>query len=118
MPETTILVVEDDGPVRRVVTAVLEDMGYRVLSAESAEEALRVAHQAKPCVDLVLLDVVLAGRSGVPLARQLGVGRVVFMSGHADATLARHGIDPERQPILRKAFTPAELARAVREALE
>jgi two-component system cell cycle sensor histidine kinase/response regulator CckA len=116
----TILVVEDDDPVRRVVCAVLEAQGYRVLDAPGADAARRVLGEST--VDLLLVDVVLPGTSGASFVEELATAprapKVLFMSGHSEKTLEAYGVDGARYPLLRKAFTPADLARAVRDALD
>jgi two-component system cell cycle sensor histidine kinase/response regulator CckA len=118
----TILVVEDDEHVRRVVRAVLEELGYRVLAVADAEGALRETARHAARVDLVLVDVVLAGGSGRALVdelREAGHGmKVLFMSGHTDKVLGDHGVHEALDPLLRKAFSPTELSHAVREVLD
>jgi signal transduction histidine kinase len=118
----TILVVEDDDPVRRVVRAVLEELGYRVLDASNAADAVRETDRHAARVDLVLVDVILSGTSGRVLVdelRQAGHAmKVLFMSGHTDKVLGEHGVHEALDPLLRKAFSPAQLARAVRDVLD
>jgi two-component system cell cycle sensor histidine kinase/response regulator CckA len=116
----TILVVEDDDHVRRVVRAVLEEEGYGVLDAPSGDLALRYVERHDGRIDLVLTDVVMPGMSGrafVEKLRRDGYGaKVLFMSGHTDRAIDAHGVG--QQEIIRKAFTPAALARKVREVLD
>jgi two-component system cell cycle sensor histidine kinase/response regulator CckA len=118
----TILVVEDDEYVRRVVRAVLEELGYRVLDASDAAGALRETARHADRVDLVLVDVILAGTSGRALVdelRQAGHAmKVLFMSGHTDKVLGEHGVHEALDPLVRKAFSPAQLSHAVRDALD
>jgi len=64
-----VLVVDDEADVLQLARIVLESEGYRVLTASSGEEALSVLSQSKP--DLVLLDVVMPGLSGLDVCRQL-----------------------------------------------
>ncbi len=117
----TILLVEDDEHVRHVVRVLLEEEGYKVLDASSGEAALAVASTQGTHVDLVLTDVVMPGMSGRQLAEQLheaGHGaKVLFMSGHTDDAIDAHGVSVTSHSIIRKAFSPADLARKVREVL-
>lgn len=117
----TILVVEDDEHVRRVVRTLLEEEGYTVLDASSGEAALGVAARNGTHVDLVLTDVVMPGMSGSKLAEKLhesGHGaKVLFMSGHTEDALDAHGALGTTYPLIRKAFSPSDLARKVREVL-
>ncbi len=118
----TILLVEDEEPILALVRECLKEKGYTVLEATGAEEAMSLlAHYSGP-LDLLLTDVVLKGDSGRMLADQLlalrpGV-KVLYMSGYTDDVIAYHGILEPGLAFLQKPFTPAALARKVREALE
>jgi PAS domain S-box-containing protein len=113
----TILLVEDEDAVRELVRRVLEDGGYAVLTASrpSEAEALLAEHEH---VDLLLTDVVMPEMSGYDLARRIeerrqGLG-VLFMSGYAP----QGSVDADAGELLKKPFTPDQLARAVRAALD
>lgn len=113
----TILVVDPDGPVRGAVGAVLRDLGYVVVDAASGEAALKEARRVGPAVRLVLADVKTPGLRENGLLAQLshagGSPHFLWMSGEPDGV---HG--PLVEPLLRKAFSPAQLARRVREMLD
>jgi signal transduction histidine kinase/CheY-like chemotaxis protein len=115
----TILLVEDEEPVRVLARRTLEEHGYTVLTAANADEAWSLA--AGRTVDVVLTDVVMPQLSGPQLVSQLTPDRnamvVMYMSGYADDALADFELDPSIA-FLRKPFTPAALARAVRAALD
>lgn len=116
----TILVVEDEGSVRALVQRVLERLGYRILEASSASEAIDRFHDEKGPIHLVLTDVVMPEMGGIECVRELRGLRsdfaVLYMSGHADDELRRHGeLDGE---LIHKPFTAQALARHVRDALE
>jgi CheY-like chemotaxis protein len=116
---TTILLVEDDDAVRRLLTQVLSLNGYGVLAPESGEQALDLlAHPEQP-IDLLVTDVFMPGMSGQELVRRVralrSAIRVIFISGYPDQTLARLGV-PETT-FLMKPFSPAELLETVRAAL-
>jgi two-component system cell cycle sensor histidine kinase/response regulator CckA len=117
----TILVVDDDDQVRCVVRAVLEERGYRVLEAASGAAALHLVDRHGDVVQLVLADVALGDMgAGVLLDRLRRRGhdtKVLLMSGHSDQVIEAHGVAPDRV-VLRKAFSPLELALRVRESLD
>jgi PAS domain S-box-containing protein len=116
----TILVAEDEQPVRALMETVLERHGYRVLSAAGGQEAIDLAAGHDGRIDLLLSDVVMEGMQGPELAERLADARpglrVLFVSGHTDpARLPRVG--PDRW-FMQKPFRPSELAHRVRALLD
>jgi PAS domain S-box-containing protein len=118
----TVLLVEDEPEVRRLVEKLLRLKGYRVLSAGSPADAVAIARRHEDAIDLLLTDVIMPGMNGRELARLLAEGRpdmrVLYMSGYADAAMNQHGILPPGTAFLSKPFTPEVLARKVREVLD
>ena len=120
----TILVVEDEAPVRAVTRQLLERNGYTVLEAADGPAALALVDGGSdnPHVDLLLTDVIMPGTSGRELANQLKARRpalrVLFMSGYTDDAVVRHGMLEPGLAYLEKPFRPAALLRKVREVLE
>ena len=118
----TVLVVEDEDHVRRVLVAVLSRCGYHVLEASSGEEALGIFSQRPDAIHLVVTDMVMPKMSGRELADQLCDARpgtrVVFMSGYGDDVLFRTGALSPGMSFLRKPLRPDVLASTVREALD
>ncbi len=117
-----ILVVEDNRDVRTLVVALLRDLGYEVLGRRDGAAALEWISSGVP-IDALLTDVVLpGGMSGRNLAEIL-VERfpdltVIYMSGYAANAIVHHGrVDPD-VVLLQKPFRKADLARAVRRALD
>jgi PAS domain S-box-containing protein len=114
---TSVLVVEDQDPVRRQACRILEDNSYSVRQAASADEAL---DPWQP-VDVLVTDVVMPGMSGQQLAeraRELAPDlRVVFMSGHTDDVIVRDSARQGDVAFVQKPFTRDSLLRAVEEAL-
>lgn len=115
----TVLVVEDQRSVRKYAAKALKSYGYRVISAESGEEALRLCERAP--IDLVVTDVVMPNLSGRELADRLGILKpaikVLFMSGYTGSVIERHGILQEGAQFIQKPFNPEELASKVRSVL-
>ena len=118
----TVLVVEDDPPVRGFVARVLRQQGYTVFEAGRAEEAVRWLRDGGLQIHLLVTDAVLPGVSGKGVVEQAAVLRpeirVLFLSGHPEATLARRGIIVGGAPLLGKPFSAAALAAAVRDVLD
>jgi CheY-like chemotaxis protein len=113
----TILLVDDDPAVREVTAAMLEDLGYRVVEAESGAAALDLL-SAGNRVDLMLADFSMPGMSGMELLGEAAARRpelpVLLVTGYADdRTLAAVG----EERLVLKPFRNEELARKVRMAL-
>lgn len=117
----TVLIVEDEEPVRRVAQRALEAAGYTVLLADSARAALKIADGHAGPIDVLLTDVVMPGMNGRELADRFCVLRpeatIMFMSGYAGDTVAEHGVFGESANFVRKPFTPSSLSRQVMEVL-
>lgn len=119
----TVLVVEDEGTVRRLVRGVLQGYGYQVLEASQGEDALRLARRHSGAIHLCLTDVVMPHMNGCQLAERLTSARpetrVLYMSGYTEQALAAvHNVQEPVGPYLEKPFHPALLARKVREVLD
>ncbi len=118
----TILVVEDDEEVRRVATAFLRKLGYRVLEASDAAGALSQLAR-EPAVDLLFSDVVLRGETGGPaLAREALARhprlRIAFTSGYAPDALPLREEFGRGVELLSKPYRIDQLARMLRRALD
>jgi two-component system cell cycle sensor histidine kinase/response regulator CckA len=117
----TILLVEDEGPVRVAAKRILAGAGYQVLVATDSEDALRLCKTHPGTIELLLSDVVMPGLSGPKLATQLLALRpgmkVLFMSGYTDEAVVRHGALEAGAAFTQKPLTPDGLATKVREVL-
>ena len=118
----TVLVVEDQEPVRAITVRTLEDLGYTVIQAGEGEEALALCEHHTGPIHLMLTDVVMPRMGGKELADRLHQIRpellVLFMSGYTDDAIVDHGILQEGIDFIHKPFTSEVLARRVREALD
>ncbi len=122
LPPAVILVVDDEDAVNRLVSRYLTHIGYRVLEACSAEEALAVVRRHRPRVDLVLSDVVMPGADGVTLAACL-LGQapgpsVILMSGQLPDEIERMNVRGQIVPVLRKPLNLDQLQNLLRVTLE
>jgi PAS domain S-box-containing protein len=120
--DETVLVVEDEQSVRRLIVRVLQTHGYRVLTAESGDHALEVCHESGDDIDLLLVDVVMPRMSGRELAGRLAGSipelAVLYMSGYTDNAIVHHGVLEPGTRFIAKPFTDRSLARKVREVLD
>jgi two-component system, cell cycle sensor histidine kinase and response regulator CckA len=117
----TVLIVEDEDGVRRLLRHVLESRGYKCLEAIDGEDALRIYQNAGQ-IHLVVTDMIMPHMGGRELAgRLLALDprvRIVFMSGYTDDVLIRTGELGRGMPFLQKPLRPEALVARVREALD
>lgn len=118
----TVLVVDDEEIVQKLASEALELMGYHVIKASQAEEALIASNQCQTTIDLLLTDVVLPQIDGPSLFRRLSTERpnlkVLYMSGYVASSIVHHGVLEKGFHFLHKPFTMNSLAQKVREVLD
>jgi PAS domain S-box-containing protein len=118
----TILLVEDEEQVRLVVSGALRRLGYSVLVAQNAGEALLLCERHAGPIALLLTDVVMPQMSGPELAGRLLATRpemkVLCMSGYTDDSIVRHGVLESGVAFIQKPVTPTMLSRKIREVLD
>lgn len=118
----TVLVVEDQALLRKVVVSMLEQDGYKVLSAQDPQEGLELARAHKGAIDLLISDVIMPGMNGRAFAEQLNLTRpgtkVLFVSGYTENIVSHHGQLEVGSGFLQKPFTYELLGRKVREILD
>ena len=116
-----VLVVEDDPDVQRISVDALRYLGYAVLHASSAEEALKVMAM-NPRIDLLFTDIVMPGVTGRVLAEQATLQRpdlkVLYTTGYARSAVVHSGVLDAGVAMLPKPFTVDQLASKVREVLD
>lgn len=117
----TILLVEDEGFVRKVTAEVLESAGYQLLVVPSGPDALDACRNSSQLIDLLLADIVMPGMNGRELANEFESlcphARVLLMSGYA-RQLAWCQLSPYSRAYLAKPFSVRVLLSKVREALD
>jgi PAS domain S-box-containing protein len=118
----TILLVEDEAQVRKLIAAILSGAGYRVLAAGDPVEALRLSEHEAGKIDLLVTDVIMPTMNGRELAELLARTRpdtkVLYLSGYTDDAIAHHGVLDPGIVLLQKPVTPDALLQQVREVIE
>jgi len=117
----TVLVVEDEPALRRLISVSLEKRGYTVLAAEDGSEAIRILENNPGEIDLVVSDIMMPKLNGLELRKKATLlrpdMRFLFISGYAEDTIGRTAHLPQDAGYLEKPFLPIELARKVRALL-
>jgi CheY-like chemotaxis protein len=118
----TIFLVEDEAAVRVAARRILDRLGYHVIEAPGAEEALALAVKHREPVHLLLTDIVMPRMNGRELAKVFtrlhSEARVVFMSGYSDDEIMRQDVSHAETWYLQKPFSSDALGHKVREALD
>ncbi len=118
----TILVVDDNAGIRKLVTHMLEPLGYRILEASDGRSALQLSDSFTHPIQLLLTDVILEGMNGKELAEEFAVRRretqVIFMSGYTDNVIASRGVLEGGVVFVEKPLTQDVLVNAIRKILD
>lgn len=117
----TILVVDDEPEIRKLVGAMVGQFGYNVLTADSGEHALTLYKNHKAPIDLLITDVVAPGMSGPMLADKLtaiqpGL-KVLYISGYDNTHVVQAYVVEKGHALLSKPFSVVELGDKVREMI-
>ena len=119
--EASVLVVEDEASVRRLIRQILEGVGYRVAVAASGAEATRIIEEAREPFDLLVTDVVLPKETGIQIARRIRERTpeipVLLISGYMEDILSREDLTAENFAFLPKPFGPDMLTGQIAEML-
>ncbi len=117
----TVLLVEDEPAILKMVGMMLEKLGYRVLRAATPGEALRLAREYGSEIQLLVTDVVMPEMSGRDLVEQLQAVypnlKGLFMSGYTADLIARHGVLEDGVQFIQKPFSKIDLADKIRQVL-
>jgi len=118
----TILVVEDEDAVRKLVVDILRVQGYLMLKAREGREALVLCEKEKGPIDLILTDIVMPCMGGPELIERCKQVRtdfkILYMTGHTDDAIVEHGVVDKTINLIPKPFAIEKLARMVREVLD
>ena len=118
----TILVVDDEPVIRKLVSAMLSSSGYQIILADTGEQAIKLFRKQPKAIDLLLTDVVAPGMAGPTLADQLTELRpdlrVLFMSGYDSRQVVQKYVVEKGHLLLSKPFTLKQLEDKVAEALK
>ena len=119
--KSTILVVEDEEMVRRLIKRVLSSVGYNVIETKSGPEALELLVNTGLVPDLMITDIIMPKMNGNELARQvlerLPALNILFMSGYSDNRIVVKTESNAAIPVLEKPFTLSGLIQQVNESL-
>jgi len=122
MNNRTILIVDDEAEILRVLERGLTHEGFHVITLRSADAAIQAFTAMSPRPDLLIADVVMPGMSGPMLAERLrtiepGL-RVLFMSGYDSTNVVRRYVVERGFSLIAKPFTVAELKATIQVTLE
>ena len=115
--EKTILVVDDDREVREVVLAVLEGAGYRVIEADTGEEAITIARRERP--DLIIMDMMMPGMNGLDATQEIRQDQalcrtpIVAVSAYGVNEYRRLALDAGCDEYVSTPFEPNALAEII-----
>jgi CheY-like chemotaxis protein len=113
----TVLLVEDEAAVRRLVSEVLRSAGYHVLSAEDGEMALELAQSYSEPIHLLVTDVIMPTVATHMAGSRPGI-RILYMSGFTEDAVVRNGILNDSVAFIQKPFSPSQLLSLVRKLLD
>ena len=121
-PSETILIVDDEPTIRRLIRRMLAEQGYQVIEAPNGHEALRLASDHRDPIALLVADVVMPQMNGFTLGERLVEShpetRVLFLSGYAaQSVTVRGGLKETGHAFLLKPFTQNRLLSAISEQL-
>jgi CheY-like chemotaxis protein len=117
----TLLVADDEPEVRKYIKFVLEDFGYKVLEASDGDEAVELFRANKDAVKLLLLDVLMPGKSGKEVYEIIKKikprMKVLFLSGYQDSALEDMGLSVKEFSFIAKPVSPWDILKKVGDVL-
>jgi PAS domain S-box-containing protein len=113
----TILLVEDETYILKILKDILEDDGHEVLSALDAEQAVIIAKKSRKNITLLVTDIMLPNMNGIELSDRLRVDypelKVLFMSGYAPEEIVKKRTSAKRDGFIQKPFTIEDFTRSI-----
>src|SRR5215475_1876717 len=117
----TILVVDDEPEIRKLVSAMVSQFGYSVLTADSGDHALTLYKKHKGPIDLLITDVVAPGMSGPMLADKLTEKqpdlKVLYISGYDNTHVVQKYVVEKGHELLSKPFAAEEMQNKIHQML-
>jgi signal transduction histidine kinase/ActR/RegA family two-component response regulator/PAS domain-containing protein len=117
----TILLVEDEMPVRMFAAHALTNKGYKILEADNADSAIEMIKNNNEKIDVIISDVIMPGISGPAMISEIKKSlpdvKVIFISGYAEDTFINSFCNDQLSYFLPKPFTLKELAHKVKEVM-
>ncbi|HEX8947905.1 MAG TPA: ATP-binding protein [Dissulfurispiraceae bacterium] len=118
----TVMIVDDDATVRKLMVDILEPLGYTIIEASNGREAEKIIGNFHGAIDILVTDVIMPEMNGKELAEIFQAKRpgkkVLFISGYTRDAISHQGMIDEKVLLLDKPITPHKLARKIREALD
>jgi CheY-like chemotaxis protein len=118
----TIMVVEDEPAIRKLIYSILKPLGYNVLQAGNGMEALEQTLEYTGKIDILLTDVIMPKMSGRELAESFMVikpdTKIIYMSGYTDNEIARHGVLEDGVILIQKPITAGKLMSKISECID
>ncbi|WP_425059709.1 response regulator [Sporomusa carbonis] len=115
--QATILVIDDQPGIRRLLTEVLQDEGYRVITAANGYEGIQVAHDVKP--NVILMDMKMPGMDGIEALKELkrqGQGdQVIMMTAYGELDMVNEAREAGMRDYITKPFDIMALCRIIEE---
>ncbi len=120
--DETILSVDDEESILKLVRDTLQPLGYKIVSASSGEEAINICNELKDKIDLLLTDVVMPHMKGTELAlmieKKIPSIKILFITGYADENVLNEDILNSGYQFMYKPLTPVKLLKKIREVLD
>ncbi len=117
----TVLVAEDDPPIRQLNATVLRDHGYAVIEAVDGEDAVRKFSENSGGIQLIIMDCIMPRKNGKEAYDEIRKKdpsvKAIFLSGYAEDIISKEGLLEEGINFVLKPVTPSDLLRKVKEAL-
>ncbi len=118
----TILVVDDEPSVRKIIAESLQPLGYKIITAPTGMQALEICHSSAEKIDLLLTDIIMPGMNGRELAKALTRIypdlKVIYMSGYMDNIITRFDNLEPGSAFISKPILPSALSAKLREVLD
>jgi len=116
-----VLLVEDEPAVLETTAMMLQHLGYKVVAAGSPGEAIRISHEHKGTIDVLLSDIIMPEMNGRDLAAEIGSVRpgirCLFMSGYTADVIGQHGVLEKDIHFLQKPFSMKSLSEKLQEVI-